>query len=148
MKINCIILFIILSIILLELSPVKSSITVEEQQPANASTPRVLNTDYYDDNTIVVRLIRVKDNYGTKICLEEYLSIRTIFPNGTIKAFDVSLDIQPINFCLLRSMQPLRFFPVKNNFLLLTYTEAEDLNNPLTYYDWGMVIDLDGVIHK
>jgi hypothetical protein len=148
MKINRIVLFIILSIILLELLPVKSSITIKEEQPEDAATPRVLNIDCYDDNTIVVRIIHVKDKNGTIVCLEEYFSIRTIYPDGTIKAFNVSLGIQSINYCLIRKFQPLKLFPVKKNFLLLTYSEAEDLNNPFTYYDWGMVIDLDGVIHR
>jgi hypothetical protein len=145
----------LLSIILLTILPVKSSIfTFEEPQPKTPSTPQVLNTDCYDDNTIVVRIVRV--NYTAPAppapltnCFEEYLSIRTIYPNGTIKGFDLSsdeLNMQSLNFCFFSRFSPLRFYPVKKNFLLITYMVVEDVNNPYTYKDWGMIIDLDGVI--
>ncbi|RGB39051.1 hypothetical protein C1646_755031 [Rhizophagus diaphanus] len=138
-----------LSIILLAILPIKSSIIVEEPTPETPSTPRVLNTNYYDDGTIVVRIVRLNYTAPPKFCLEENLSIRTIYPNGTVKGFDLSADtlnIQPFNFCLLSKFNPLRFYPVKKNFLFLTYAEAEDVNNNYTYNDWGMIIDLDGVI--
>ncbi|RGB30786.1 hypothetical protein C1646_764885 [Rhizophagus diaphanus] len=152
MKLNHIPLFISLSIILLTLSSVKSSIIFEENQPLSAEMPRVFNIDYYDDNTMVVRIVR-KD--PSKIqCFEEYLSIRTIYPNGTVKGFDLpsdTLNMQPFNFCIppkYSKANPLRFYPVKKNFLLITYAEADDITNPFTYNDWGIVIDLDGVIHS
>ncbi|CAB4437910.1 unnamed protein product [Rhizophagus irregularis] len=141
----------LLLIILLAILPVKSSIIVEEPIPETPSTPRVLNTNFYDDGTIVVRIVRVNYTAPPKICVKEYLSIRTIYPNGTVKRFDLSADtlnIQPFNFCLLPKFNPIRFYPVKKNFLFLTYAEAEDVNNPFTYNDWGMIIDLDGVIKR
>ncbi|CAB4380894.1 unnamed protein product [Rhizophagus irregularis] len=100
MKLNHISLFISLSIILLTLSSVKSSIIFEENQPLSAEIPRVFNIDCYDDNTMVVRIVRNKFH-----CFEEYLSIRTIYPNGTVKGFDLPSDtlnmqnMQPFNFC-------------------------------------------------
>ncbi|PKC02713.1 hypothetical protein RhiirA5_424845 [Rhizophagus irregularis] len=139
----------LLSIILLAILPIKSSIIIEEPIPETPSTPRVLNIDNYEDGTIVVRIVRLNYTAPPKFCLEENLSIRTIYPNGTVKGFDLSADtlnIQPFNFCLLSKFNPLRFYPVKKNFLFLTYAEAEDVNNPFTYNDWGMIIDLDGVI--
>ncbi|RGB30358.1 hypothetical protein C1646_765459 [Rhizophagus diaphanus] len=154
MKLNHISLFIILSIILLVLSPVKSSIIFEENQNSTEQLPRVFGLDSYDDNTIVVRIVR-KDPDPTKFqCLKDYLSIRTIFPNGAVKGFDLSsdtLNIQSFNFCILPKYpkaNPLRFYPVRKNFLLITYAEADDINNPYTYNDWGVVIDLDGGIHS
>ncbi|RGB30362.1 hypothetical protein C1646_765464 [Rhizophagus diaphanus] len=124
MKLNYISFFITISIILLTLSPVKSSIIFEENQNSTDQLPRVFGLDCYDDNTIVVRIVR-KD--PTKFqCLEDYLSIRTIYPNGTVKGFDLSsdtLNIQSFNF-------------------------SDDINNPYTYNDWGVVIDLDGGIHS
>ena len=141
----------LLSIILLSILPVKSSITFVEETPETPSTPRVLNSNFYDDGTIVVRIVRVNYTAPPKICVEEYLSIRTIYPNGTVKRFDLSADtlnIQPFNFCLLPKFNPIRFYPVKKNFLFLTYAEAEDVNNPFTYNDWGMIIDLKGEIKR
>ncbi|EXX76736.1 uncharacterized protein OCT59_021786 [Rhizophagus irregularis] len=140
----------LLLIILLTILPVKSSIIYEEPQPETPSTPRVLNTDFYDDGTIVVQIIRVNDTTPLKICLEENLSIRVIYPNGTIKGFDIpsdTLNIQSFNFCLYQNQSPLRFYAIKTNTLLfITYVVALDVNNPYTYEDWGMVIDLDGKI--
>ncbi|GBC03266.1 hypothetical protein RclHR1_05040007 [Rhizophagus clarus] len=144
--------FIFLLLIILSTTlPVKSSITFEEPQPETPSTPRVLNTAFYDDGTIVVRIVRVNYTTPSSICVEERLSIRTVYPNGTTKGFDLSsdtLDIQPFNFCLLPQFNPLRFYSVKENLLLITYVIAEDVNNPYTYNDWGMIIDLDGVIRS
>ncbi|PKC08437.1 hypothetical protein RhiirA5_416906 [Rhizophagus irregularis] len=155
MKLNHISLFISLSIILLTLSSVKSSIIFEENQPLSAEILRVFNIDCYDDNTMVVRIVR-KDPSKFH-CFEEYLSIRTIYPNGTVKGFDLPSDtlnmqnMQPFNFCIppkYSKANPLRFYPIKKNFLFITYAEADDITNPFTYNDWGMVIDLDGVIHS
>ncbi|CAG8571250.1 12116_t:CDS:10 [Rhizophagus irregularis] len=137
----------LLSIILLSILPVKSSITFVEETPETPSTPRVLNSNFYDDGTIVVRIVRVNYTAPPKICVEEFLSLRIIYPDKTIKKLDLSavkLNIQPFNFCLLPTANPIRFYPVKKNFLLITYAEAEDVNSPYTYNDWGMIIDLDG----
>ncbi|CAB4437913.1 unnamed protein product [Rhizophagus irregularis] len=114
----------LLSIILLLILPVKSSISFQEPQPAIPSTPRVLATDCFDDGTIVLRTVRLNYTDPPKLCVEENLTIRTIYPNGTVKGFDLSantLDMQPLNF-------------------------SEDEKNPYTYNDWGMTIDLDGII--
>ncbi|GES87507.1 hypothetical protein GLOIN_2v1834901 [Rhizophagus clarus] len=141
-----------LSILLLAILPAKSSFTFEEPQPETPSTPRVLNTAFYDDGTIVVRIVRVNYTTSSSICVEERLSIRTIYPNGIVKGFDLSsdiLNIQPFNFCLLSQFNPLRFYTIKTNLLLITYVEAADENNPYsTHEDWGMIIDLDGVIRS
>ncbi|CAG8571136.1 12110_t:CDS:10 [Rhizophagus irregularis] len=143
MKLNHISLFITLSIILLVLLPVKSSIIFEENQNSTEQQPRVFGLDCYDDNTIVVRIVR-KDPSKFQ-CLKDYLSIRTIYPNGTVKEFDLSsdtLNIQPFNFCILPKYpkaNPLRFYPVRKNFLLITYAEADDINNFYTYNDWGVL---------
>ncbi|CAB4477143.1 unnamed protein product [Rhizophagus irregularis] len=137
----------LLSIILLSILPVKSSITFVEETPETPSTPRVLNSNFYDDGTIVVRIVRVNYTAPPKICVEEFLSLRIIYPDKTIKKLDLSaveLNIQPFNFCLLPTANPIRFYPVKKNFLLITYAKAENVNSPYTYNDWGMIIDLDG----
>ncbi|GBC03264.1 hypothetical protein RclHR1_05040005 [Rhizophagus clarus] len=142
-------IFLLLIILSTTILPTKSSITFEEPQPETPSTPRVLNTACYDDNTILVRIVRVNYTAPPLVCVEERLSIRTIYPNGTVKVFDLSsntLNIQSFNFCIWPTFNPLRYYPIKNNLLLITYAEAEDVNNPYTYNDWGMVIDLNGVI--
>ncbi|CAG8701209.1 18282_t:CDS:10, partial [Rhizophagus irregularis] len=60
-----------------------------------------------------------------------------------------NIDCYDDNTMVVRIVpNPLRFYPVKKNFLLITYAEADDITNPFTYNDWGIVIDLDGVIHS
>src|SRR6266496_4122154 len=123
----------LLLIILLVVLPVKSSIIkFEEKQAEPIKILHVLNTDCYDDNTIIVRIAR--ENYTTpsRICVQEYLSIRTIYPNGTVKEFDISLDIQPFNFCFLPQFNPIKIYAIKTNLLFVTYTVADDVNNPFT----------------
>jgi hypothetical protein len=140
MRLNLIIFLSILLVIL----PVKSSIiTYEEKQ---IKTPNVMNIKNFDDGTIVIRIAH-DVNYTTppRTCFEESFSIRTIYPDGTIKEFDISLDIQPFNFCILPK---IKFYPIKRNLLFVTFVVAADVNNPYSYDDWGLIVDLDGVIHK
>jgi len=114
---------------------------------------------YYGDNTMVVQIIRVNDSTlagNNEICLDNgYLSFRTIYPNGSIIPIDISMDelgIQPLNFCIQkniisnRTYSPIEIYAVKNNFLLVTYMKAMDLNDVFTFEDWGMVVDLNGNI--
>ncbi|GBC40317.2 hypothetical protein GLOIN_2v1834901 [Rhizophagus irregularis DAOM 181602=DAOM 197198] len=140
MRLNLILFLSILLVIL----PVKSSIiTYEEKQ---IKTPNVMNIKNFDDGTIVIRIAH-DVNYTTppRTCFEESFSIRTIYPDGTIKEFDISLDIQPFNFCILSK---IKFYPIKRNLLFVTFVVAADVNNPYSYDDWGLIVDLDGVIHN
>ncbi|CAB5147611.1 hypothetical protein RhiirA5_431591 [Rhizophagus irregularis] len=110
------------------LSPIKSSITIKEPPLVIAPRPIVLNTDCFEDNTIVVRIIRVNYTVPPRICVKEYLSIRIIYPIGTVKGFDLSsdtLNIQPFNFCFLPKANPLRFYSVRKNFLLMAYAKLK-----------------------
>ncbi|PKC06050.1 hypothetical protein RhiirA5_400596 [Rhizophagus irregularis] len=105
-----------------------------------------MNIKNFDDGTIVIRIAH-DVNYTTppRTCFEESFSIRTIYPDGTIKEFDISLDIQPFNFCILSK---IKFYPIKRNLLFVTFVVAADVNNPYSYDDWGLIVDLDGVIHN
>ena len=146
-------LLTILSIIILfAILPVKSNFTYEENQTENLGSPRVYNIDSYDDNTIVVQIIRVKGSTiagNNEICLDNgYLSFRTIHSNGSIVPIDISMDelgIQPLKFCD-QSLSSIEIYAVKNNFLLVTYMKAMALNDVFTFEDWGMVVDLNGNI--
>ncbi|RGB30788.1 hypothetical protein C1646_764887 [Rhizophagus diaphanus] len=144
MKLNFI--FILSIILLVIILPVTSSIiTYEENQ---VKTPNVMNIKNFDDGTIVIRISRVNYTAPPRTCLEEFFSIRTIYPNGTINEFDISLDIQPFNFCTLPKVNPLKFYPVKKNLLFVTFLVAADVNNPYSYDNWGMIVDLDGVTYN
>src|SRR5687768_7348932 len=128
---NYIFNFAILSIILFIILPTESQInsfTFEEIQTENTNLPHVFDIVNYDDNTIVVHIIRenssvpIKDN---KICLDKYLLLRTIFPDGTLVIVNILLDIQDINFCILNEFNPVKIYAFRSNFLLVTYTVAD-----------------------
>jgi len=145
-------IFIILSIILFAPLQIRSrSFTYEETPTENTNPPIVYDIQNYYDDTIVVRLIRknssAKGPEGEK-CLDKYLSLRTIYPNGTTLPVDITLDIQDFNFCQLLDGDPLKIYALGNKLLLITYTIAVDLNDVFTYNEWGMVIDLDGNIYR
>ncbi|PKY43119.1 hypothetical protein RhiirA4_457057 [Rhizophagus irregularis] len=99
-------------------------------QTNNTIRPLIYAMKSYDFMTFI-QIIRVDNsvtNLNGYICVDKYLSIRTIYPNGTINAFDISidkLDIQPFNF-----------------LTYMTYT------NKSTYEDWAMVVDLSGNIRS
>ncbi|POG81881.1 hypothetical protein GLOIN_2v1762769 [Rhizophagus irregularis DAOM 181602=DAOM 197198] len=96
-----------------------------------------------------IQIIRVNNSVtdlNGKIYVDRYLSIRTIYPNRTINAFDISIDkleIQPFNFCINQLRNPIQFYPATSNFLLVTYMTY---TNESTYEDWAMVVDLSGNI--
>src|SRR6266498_1869679 len=150
---NYLFLFTIFSIILFATLPISSQkiFTYEETQTEDVNRPIIHKIHNYDDNTIVVRIVRVNSsapNSDEMICLDGFLSLRTIFPNGSVASFDIPLeilDIQYLNFCLLQGSKienPLKTYSIRSNFLLVTYTVAEDLNNPFTYSEEAMVVDI------
>src|SRR6266498_881159 len=154
---NWIFLLTILSIILFAILPIKlqtNLFTYNETQTENPNSPRVFRIYKFDDDTIVVQIIRRNSsapNDDSKTFVDNYLSLRTIFPDGSVKAIDITLDIQDLNFYILSVRgfisSPIKIYPVKNHWLLVTYTEAEDLENFFTYNEWAMVIDLNGKIY-
>jgi len=149
-------IFIILSIILFAPLPIRSKIfsfTYEETQTENTNPPIVNDIQNYDDGTIVVRLVRenssaIRTSDDIDICLDRYLSLRIIHPNGTVAPVDIPLDIQDLNFCLFQDGYPIKIYALGNKFLLVTYTIAADLNNVFTYNEWAKVIDLGGKIYR
>ncbi|CAG8457669.1 3629_t:CDS:10 [Funneliformis mosseae] len=104
---------------------------------------------------MVVHIIRpdlsVPEEVG-KLCVDKYLSIRTIYPNGNVVPVDIKLDIQDFNYCILDNnigmLNPIQIFPIRKNFLLVTYTNAIDESDPFSYTDRAMIIDLYGNIYS
>ncbi|GBC53202.2 hypothetical protein GLOIN_2v1886197 [Rhizophagus irregularis DAOM 181602=DAOM 197198] len=61
------------------------------------------------------------------------------------------LEIQSFNFCTVDGLNPISLNAIetkKGNFIIVTYTVAADVNNPLTYNDYLMLIDLNGNIYS
>src|SRR6266498_5307422 len=126
---NYLFLFTIFSIILFATLPISSQkiFTYEETQTEDVNRPIIHKIHNYDDNTIVVRIVRVNssaNNTNETFCLDGFLSLRTIFPDGNVVSFDIPLDIPYLNFCLLlidnKVQQPLKTYSVRSNFLLVS----------------------------
>ncbi|PKC65332.1 hypothetical protein RhiirA1_442367 [Rhizophagus irregularis] len=140
---------IFLSIITLVTLPIKSNvITFTEKETTEFQVADILK---YGDNTIVLQIVR---NLSGGNCFETKISFRVIYPNGTIIPIDLSmeeLEIQSFNFCTVDGFNPITLKAIetkKGNFIIVTYTVAADVNNPLTYNDYLMLIDLNGKIYR
>ncbi|GBB97459.1 hypothetical protein RclHR1_00030016 [Rhizophagus clarus] len=151
MKLNQLLIF--LSIIIFATLPVKSNfITYTERETTEFEIGNILA---YEDNTIILQIVR---NLSGGNCFETYISLRVIYPNGTITPIDLSMEelgIQSFNFCtvntVIGSLNPINLYNIETkegNFILVTYTEAVDVNNPFTYDDYVMLIDLNGKIYS
>ncbi|GES85882.1 hypothetical protein GLOIN_2v1869233 [Rhizophagus clarus] len=151
---------IFLSIILLTTLLVKSNSITYTKEVIGSGKLEVKEILTYEDNTIVLRIIYMLLPYGdcNETNFETNLSFRVIYPNGTIKPIDLSMDelrIQPLNFCLVDSsaghldpITPYAIETTKGKFILVTYTVAADINNLTTYNDYVMLMDLYGNIHS
>ncbi|GES92184.1 hypothetical protein GLOIN_2v1869233 [Rhizophagus clarus] len=146
-------LLIFLSLIIFATLPVNSNfITYTERETAGFEIGNILN---YGDNTIVLQIVR---NSSVANCYETNISLRVIYSNGTITSIDLSMEelgIQSFNFCIVNStvglLNPIVLYNIEtkeNKFILVTYTEAVDANNPFTYNDYIMLIDLNGKIYS
>ncbi|GES88668.1 hypothetical protein GLOIN_2v1869233 [Rhizophagus clarus] len=103
---------------------------------------------------MVLHIVRIISR-SNEICFETNLSFRVIYPNGTIIPVDISMDkleMQSLNFCFVNlfdnRLSPIALYAIESNFILVTYVNAEDINNIYTYNEWGMLIDLSGNIHS
>ncbi|CAG8517855.1 8152_t:CDS:2 [Funneliformis mosseae] len=121
---------------------------------ASKSTPTIFDIINYSDNKIILRIIRPDLSIPSEeglLWLDKYLSLRTIYPDGKVVPIDIKLDIQDFNFCLTNEVygigSPIKIYPIRSKFLLVTYAEAADLNDPFTYIEKAMVIDLNGNIY-
>ncbi|CAG8589503.1 3561_t:CDS:2, partial [Dentiscutata heterogama] len=133
----------------------------------------------YDDGTILVHIIRNESTQSVNcskiggMSLEQKLRIRLIFSNGSVKAIDPNLNLDPINYCLLNNnnseykinklnniitylndtknnilhnlVNPITIYPLRKPFILVTYVKTNDSSNLATYKECGEVIDWDGI---
>ncbi|PKY50576.1 hypothetical protein RhiirA4_546043 [Rhizophagus irregularis] len=161
MKLN--LLLSILSIILFS-TLVTSDSNITYTENVNNTQLLVYKLINYEDNTVVAQILRINNkidtSYGRLGYLDNYLSLRIFYPNGTIKPIDLSIDelqIQPLNFHIFSYNKvepglgircPIEIYAVKSNFILVTYIVAEDANNSSTYYEWALTLDFNGNIRS
>ncbi|CAG8498045.1 2410_t:CDS:2, partial [Scutellospora calospora] len=122
-------------------------------QPNLTKTPpHILAIRHYQDNagTAVVRVGRVNYSNGTKYCYEQRLLLRVLQANGNV--FEINYyntsEIQDINFCNVATINgnkiPLNFYPLFDQYILVTYTHATNTSDNTTYIDKGMVLNWNG----
>ncbi|CAG8627461.1 33263_t:CDS:2 [Racocetra persica] len=121
--------------------PIQSNLT--------GAQPRIIDINHYRDsqNTAIVRIAR--DNYiaGINRCFEQRLLLRVIQANGSVIPinFDNIAEIQDINYCIVNGAKnPISFYPLFDQYILVTYTHATDTSDNTTFMDKGVVIDWSG----
>ncbi|CAG8498268.1 hypothetical protein C2G38_2254183 [Gigaspora rosea] len=115
-------------------------------------TPRVFDIKHYNDGTgnIVVQIVRrnisaIFPPGVVRVCVESLLSLRIIHQNGSVTELDVDLGFQYLNYCFdTVAQRPIRFYPLYNELILVTYTNATDEADYSTYYEWGVIINWSG----
>jgi hypothetical protein len=116
--------------------------------------PRVWDSKSFDDGTMIVRIIRknATSSINNYLCFHEMLSLRIINLDGTVEEKDLKLNVQAFNYCVFQKqidgiyLEFMTYNLIRKNQLLITYYNATDINNPYTYFEWGMVIDYNGNI--
>ncbi|CAG8682908.1 2983_t:CDS:2, partial [Dentiscutata heterogama] len=117
--------------------------------------PHIIEIKHYDDNTgtSVVRVARTNYyNYFTyNYCYEPRVLLRVIQANGSVIEinYDNSTEIQYINYCTVTNgasgpKNPINFYPLFDQYILVTYTHAINITDNTTYTDRGMVFDWSG----
>ncbi|CAI2174843.1 8703_t:CDS:2 [Funneliformis geosporum] len=165
------ILMIIPVLFLIFLSPTQSAIYnfthFESENPLLSPTePRVNKMVNYADGTVVLRTFRRNDtatqlskekylNLGSNfVCSDPLLSLRTIYPNGSLSEINVDLGLIEMNYCIfpfeeLGTLQiPIQFFALTDGYLLVTYSNATDETVQETYEEWAMIMDLTGKVYS
>ncbi|CAG8455973.1 13836_t:CDS:2 [Funneliformis caledonium] len=152
------------------LSPTQSAIYnfthFESENPLlSPKEPRVSQIVNYADGTVVLRTFR-RNNTATELSKEKYpflvstgyefvcsdplLSLRIIYPNGSLSEVDVDIGSIELNYCAFKfkelgtNLFPIQFFAITDGYLLVTYTNATDETMQETYEEWAMVLDLTG----
>ncbi|CAG8468936.1 13183_t:CDS:2 [Dentiscutata erythropus] len=126
----------------------------ESPSPYNNLTgvqPHIIEIKHYNDNpsTAVVRVART-NYFVNSYCFEQRLLLRVIQANGSVIEINYNAteiqDIQDINYCYVvnDSNFPLNYYPLFDQYILVTYTHATNTSDITTYTDRGMVIDWSG----
>ncbi|RIB17606.1 hypothetical protein C2G38_1416018 [Gigaspora rosea] len=123
--------------------------------------PFVTDIKIYEDNTILVRVIRFDSIQTNNDCLtlngsslEQTLRIRVIRSNGKTIEINRDLNIHPINYCLFNDIgntskvNPNKIYPLRNSFILITYMTTTNVSDISAYEEWGIVIDWNDTIRS
>ncbi|CAG8490790.1 11715_t:CDS:2, partial [Dentiscutata heterogama] len=157
-------LWVTLLIVSIGIKQTKSNISnftyVETVKYEGNTLPHVWNSIVYDDGTIVLRIVREDPGSNklipnatisnTTMCLQNLLSLRILFSNGTVIEQNIDLEIQSLNYCISKLdvnsdlFDPIKLYALNTNYVLVTYYNATNVNDNSTYSYWGMVVDWNG----
>ncbi|CAG8806305.1 26373_t:CDS:2, partial [Racocetra persica] len=134
--------------------PIASSFTNFTYQESKSSSviPRIWKPYVYKDGTLLVRIIRrdAANSINNKVCLQQILSLRIIYPNGTVTELDVDLKIQSFNYCLIaaspQNLEAIHLYPLETGYFLVKYFNATNVNDYSTYEEWIMLVNWNGVM--
>ncbi|CAG8541216.1 17206_t:CDS:2 [Cetraspora pellucida] len=121
---------------------------VSIQPNLTGTQPRIIDIQRYFDNkgTAIVRIARENYIARTNRCLERRILLRVIQTNGSV--IPINLDnieeIQDINYCLVGSKNPIQFYPLFDQYILVTYIHATNTFDNTTFIEKGVVIDWSG----
>ncbi|CAG8547566.1 13901_t:CDS:2 [Dentiscutata erythropus] len=160
MKISNYLIFNVVTIFILAvlstgLRQTNASLTYQENSsPYNltGAQTHILEIKHYNDNsgTTVVRVARTNyfNLFTYNYCYEQRLLLRVIQANGSVIEINYvnSTEIQDINYCFVASniKDPINFYPLFDQYILVTYTHATNTSDNTTYTDHGMVLDWNG----
>ncbi|CAG8498785.1 13727_t:CDS:2, partial [Cetraspora pellucida] len=151
---NRIISLVLLLSLLLAIVPLVSCYHNFTHQETKSSSviPRIWKPYVYHDGTILVRIIRrdAANSIVNRVCLQQVLSLRIIYPNGTVTELDIDLKIQSFNYCLIaaspQNLEPIHLYPLQTGYFLVNYFNATDVNDYSTYQEWTMIVNWKGEI--
>ncbi|CAG8438616.1 7852_t:CDS:2 [Scutellospora calospora] len=129
-----------------------SNFTYDEisyQDNLTGNPPHVLAIRHYQNNAdvAVIRVGRVNYYSGNNTCFEQRLLLRVLQGNGSVIEINYTntSEIQDINFCY-RFRNPLNFYPLFDQYILVTYTHATNTSDKTTFMDRGMVLNWNGTV--
>ncbi|CAG8461302.1 7611_t:CDS:2 [Acaulospora colombiana] len=125
-----------------------------ETQPF-PTAPRIWQLISYDDGTTVARVIHKDPNVNstnTTTFIDQRLSLRIIYPNGTVSEIDKDPNIPSFNYAITLAtpdvFDPINIRVLQVGYVLVTYFDASDAKNYSTYEEWGLIMGWDGTIHR
>ncbi|RHZ49464.1 hypothetical protein Glove_520g8 [Diversispora epigaea] len=109
----------------------------------------------YIDGTVVLRIINVENisDTGDVVLIRQMLSLRIIYPNGTVSEIDKGLEIQEFNWQITTTsdginQDPISIFALQRDNLLVRYFKASNTSDITTYEEWGRIIDWYGNLYS
>ncbi|CAG8599360.1 555_t:CDS:2, partial [Diversispora eburnea] len=128
------------------------SFTHNETNPFETS-PRIWQYGTYFDGTVVLRIINRdpnKNSSTTELWIRPVLSLRIIYPNGTVSEIDIELEIPEFNWHPLIDdyiQDTINIYALHKGYLLVTYFNTSNPDDINTYEEWGRIIDWNGNLY-